>query len=40
MEAVRTSETAVYSNEITRRYIAEGLFFWFGNNFGQEEIKK
>jgi hypothetical protein len=24
MEAVRTSETSVYSNEITRRYIPEG----------------
>jgi hypothetical protein len=24
MEAVRTSETSVYSNEITRRYIADG----------------
>jgi hypothetical protein len=24
MEAVRTSETSVYLNEITRRYISEG----------------
>jgi len=24
MEAVRTSETSVYSNETTRRYIPEG----------------
>jgi len=35
MEAVRTSETSVYSNETTRRYIPEGsnlrsryLFIW------------
>jgi hypothetical protein len=28
MEAVRTSEKAVYSNETTRRYIPEGSNLW------------
>jgi hypothetical protein len=27
MEAVRTSETSIYSNETTRRYIQKAVFF-------------
>jgi hypothetical protein len=29
MEAVRSSETSVYSNETTRRYIQEALIFCY-----------